>query len=90
MITDNLRSQFATSDGEIMTELKPCPFCGKTDSLEVSDCGSLEECGMFEECGEFAYKTVVCNVNKKGCGATSGYASTKEEAIEKWNTRTEI
>lgn len=69
-----------------MTELKPCPFCGKSDTLEFTTCAELEECENFEAChGDFL--AVVCNVRKGGCGAVSGYASSIKKAAEKWNRR---
>lgn len=72
-------------------ELKPCPFCGKTESLIV---GTDEEFGEVG-CGEYyqvccsAYQDFSTNRNDGGCGASSGYAFTREEAIEKWNRRAE-
>lgn len=72
-------------------ELKPCPHCGKTESLIV---GTDEE---FGEVGFGEYYQVCCSAymdfssgrNDGGCGASSGYAATREEAIEKWNRRAE-
>lgn len=78
-------------------ELLPCPFCGNT-SLELTNIHDLEDCGNFDtdDCpcekyenpGACGYYTVVCNFNKGGCGAISGYYSTKERAIAAWNRRT--
>lgn len=77
-------------------KLKPCPFCGKSVA-EVSDAHDLEQCGNFdnddclceqyEDPGLCIYKTVVCNFNKGRCGASSGFYTTKERAIEAWNRR---
>ena len=58
-----------------MKELKKCPFCGKTDTLEV---GSDRRTG---------YWNVVCNYNLGGCGASSGYRKEEKDAIEAWNRR---
>ncbi len=78
-----------------MAELKPCPFCGKKVAV-MTNAHDLEECSNFENdnchCSEFEsnpceYNTVVCDVNKGGCGASSGYYPTIEEAIEAWNRR---
>lgn len=52
-------------------ELKPCPFCGGKN---------IEFCTL-------GFYSMVCNVNKGGCGASSGYFSTVEKAIEAWNRR---
>ena len=78
-----------------MSELKSCPFCGK-NVAEVTNAKELETCKKFESedccyeendrCGLY---TVVCNYLKGGCGATSGYFSQEEMAIERWNTRGE-
>ena len=67
-------------------ELKPCPFCGG-QSIGLDSCKGLEECQNFEECGS-QYHAIVCNWNSGGCGASSGYYPTVEEAIEAWNRRT--
>lgn len=77
-------------------KLMPCPFCG-ADAAKISTAMQLEECAMFAEkdcpartaadtddCG---YKTVVCDVNKGGCGAASGFMPTEEEAVRAWNRR---
>lgn len=68
-------------------ELKPCPFCGEAESLEISDCVSLEACVHFEECKSDLTRCVVCNIHKGGCGASGGFAYSEAEAIKKWNTR---
>ena len=79
--------------GEI--KLKPCPHCGNSN-LEFTDMHDLEECGNFDTdncpCNGYepsgcAYKSVVCSVQKGGCGASSGYYLTEEEAAEAWNNR---
>jgi len=56
-------------------ELKPCPFCGKTDALEL----------------DYIYEgitQIICNSLKDGCGASSGGYESEEETREVWNTRT--
>ncbi|MGN0444222.1 MAG: hypothetical protein ACI4F5_06380 [Acutalibacteraceae bacterium] len=62
----------------------------------MTDAHDLEECSNFDydncPCNEYEPSpceliTVVCNVNKGGCGASSGYYPTKKEAIEAWNRR---
>lgn len=78
-------------------ELKPCPFCGAS-MLEITNAHDLEECANFADescpCENYedvgcSYFTVVCNVNKGGCGASSGYYETEEKAIAAWNRRIE-
>ena len=68
-------------------ELKRCPHCGKTDTLEFTDCIEAEGCQNYECFHMEPYVCVVCNVNKGGCGASGGYAPSEEEAVEKWNRR---
>lgn len=68
-------------------KLLPCQFCGKTDTLTITNCVEVEECKNFEECKFGGYKTICCDVNKGGCGAASGYAIDETRMIEKWNMR---
>ena len=52
-------------------KLLPCPFCGRTDSLEV-----LHELGFDKS------TRVECE-----CGGRGAYRRTAEQAITTWNTR---
>lgn len=55
-------------------ELKPCPFCGKTESLYV-----------YKEM-PFAWSSYVgCTLVDHGCGACGPIGESREEAIELWN-----
>ena len=54
------------------TELRPCPFCGKTPAY-----GKL----LFGT-GKFVY-TVHC----ENCNFNIGWFEEKEKALKKWNTR---
>ena len=82
--------------------LKPCPYCGKDAATVVSakemewckhfgdgddEYGKFDHCPMMEEYDECPYTTVVCDVEKKGCGASTGYAWDRIQAINKWNRR---
>lgn len=77
-----------------MNELKPCPFCGKTvagfaSAKEEEDCKFFED---SERCEAFVYNgcpciKIVCNMQKGGCGASTGYCWSQADAIEKWNKR---
>lgn len=67
-------------------ELKPCPFCGG-QNIDIDSCKGLEGCENFEECSSSQYHAIVCNWNKGGCGASSGYYPILEEAIKAWNRR---
>jgi hypothetical protein len=64
---------------------KPCPFCGKSEHLELIHADELRD----DECESYngdSY-TVVCNCLTGGCGANSGFSIEKGEAVTKWNTR---
>lgn len=79
-----------------MEELKKCPFCG-AKVAEISNAHDLEECGnfehedcpcnLYEDAGDCDYYTVVCSMDKGGCGSSSGYFATKELAFKAWNRR---
>jgi Lar family restriction alleviation protein len=61
-------------------ELKPCPFCGRTDTLDPND--------NFG--GDRPY-AVVCGLEdsqeREACNYVGPEGATKAEAIAKWNTR---
>lgn len=63
-----------------------CPFCG-FGCAEIATCKELGNCQNFEECEHNGFYSVVCNINKGGCGASGGYANNIEKAWEKWNRR---
>ncbi len=63
-------------------ELRPCPFCGNKNVSVVTD--NLEYSLGFVDFADFQ---VICSTTSKGCGATSGKYSDKDEAIEAWNRR---
>jgi len=82
------------------TQLKPCPFCGFNFSKDLVDI--LYPSGIYwrensEIGGEYiGFKDmlptdhtcwkIVCNGTMGGCGAEI-HGDSKEEVIEKWNTR---
>ena len=65
----------------------PCPTCGKSDCIEITDCYTAHGGGC--ECQDYKkdYFKCVCNYLNGGCGTSIGVSKTKEEALEKWNTR---
>lgn len=71
-------------------ELLKCPFCGNTESLRVGTDEELESgnSGWYQVCCS-AYENYSIGRVDGGCGSASGYAETREEAIEKWNRRAE-
>lgn len=76
-------------------KLIPCPFCGWGKTVEFTDALEMESCkkALDKDCccdyepNGCQMVAVVCNVNKGGCGASSGYAGSYEEAAKKWNSR---
>ena len=64
-----------------MSELKPCPFCGKENIAIVP----TKDLGIDGEFGYFA----CCNAQRDGCGACSGWSASEDEAIDAWNRRAE-
>ena len=60
-------------------EIKPCPFCGKSDCVEFN----------WEDDEAYPQVQVICDATKDGCGSSSGFRDNKEEALELWNTRVE-
>lgn len=63
-------------------KLAPCPFCGNTKLFVGTEMEILTD--ENEIGGGY---TVCCDYTQGGCGATSGYRETKEEAISVWNKR---
>lgn len=55
--------------------LKKCPICK-----------SLKAVKMWEHDAQFAGN---CDIHQGGCGCTGGWADTKQEAKQSWNTRGE-
>ena len=79
-------------------ELKPCPFCGEkvakitvvTNAHNLEGCSNCsDEIFHFYEFSSYhcLSNLVICDINKGGCGASSGYYRTTEKAIEAWNRR---
>ena len=58
------------------TELRPCPFCGKTPAYGKWRI-AMTECHIY---------TVHCEM----CNFNIGWFDDKEEALKKWNTRVEV
>lgn len=66
-----------------MTELKPCPFCGRDNCMEVWD--SPVELDM----STIHLWRVSCSAAPgiEGCGGSGGVMATRELAIKAWNRR---
>lgn len=76
--------------GPLDIPVMPCPFCGKVETLEVITGAEFmdEDQEFYQHSESFA---VVCNAatpnGRGGCGAMGGFGGTRQEAIERWNTR---
>ena len=88
---------------DLMDELRECPFCGKkvaefSTAWECELCANFEDdnvCPNYQDWeaeyvsdnGECSIHIVVCAANKGGCGASTGWRSSKKAAMEAWNGR---
>ena len=60
-------------------ELKFCPFCGEEEAPTV-----------IVRAGQNGWRdrnAVLCDYEKGGCGAESGWYHSREEAVDAWNRR---
>ena len=65
-------------------QLKPCPFCG-SHAAEVREFSTLDY--VDHEDGPDWGFVVLCNANKVGCGASTGWRETEIYAAHSWNER---
>ena len=59
--------------------IKPCPFCGETESVR-----------LMNRVGKDGWRDrfyVLCEYDNGGCGAQSGWYHSVIEAVESWNQR---
>ena len=66
--------------------LTPCPFCGKGIARFVT-CQEVRACGGWRACEEGRYLSIACSFQDGGCGASSGFFPTAQEAADAWNRR---
>jgi hypothetical protein len=69
---------------QIVTELNPCPFCGSTTAPTVMN---QNEAQWLYNDAENLSMVVCCAAKKFGCGASTGFCDTAEQAVEAWNRR---
>ena len=65
-----------------MEKIKPCPFCGNVNSPR-----------LMTRHGKDGWRNqyyILCDYDDGGCGASSGWCHSQEEAIACWNCREEI
>lgn len=66
-----------------MPKFKPCPFCGKEESVEFISESDMAKMNNGVRGGDGWY--VICNATNFGCGSASGYGGTQLEALGIWN-----
>lgn len=71
------------------TQLNRCPFCGNKAAVEfeTDEDNFYSTFGDDKEYDGTGGWFVICNVNKKGCGSSSGWHQERNTAALKWNTR---
>lgn len=72
-------------------DLKPCPFCGSRDALQIYDGkDTLQTASLLK--GPLTGNTfsILCNILLAGCGAEAGVRVTPDRAISAWNDRATI
>ena len=67
--------------------LLSCPFCGKKNTARSQNMSEYEKETFGEESGNYQQWHVVCDANNLGCGASTGFFDSEEDAIKSWNTR---
>lgn len=88
-----VQSQYVVEDGRFTLDdshqLKPCPFCGNSESLTIIDAKEIKTCPY--PFGYLACCSAKSNISEevRGCGAHTGWCNSEKEAVEKWNRRVE-
>lgn len=67
-----------------MNELRPCPFCGKRASLNLSKDGGKQ---YFDEDGYVQYTDFIYLVSCEFCFTKTGNYARTADAIAAWNRR---
>lgn len=66
--------------------LDPCLFCEKGIAMFVK-CQEMKFCADYRKCEDGHYTSVVCSFQRGGCGASTGFFPTPQEAADAWNRR---
>lgn len=67
-------------------KLKPCPFCGNRKAPTIMDQNQALWADPDYD-GDLSI-VVCCATRKFGCGASTGFCDTSEQAVQAWNRRT--
>jgi hypothetical protein len=62
-----------------------CPFCGGDDTIKIIRAEDL--CSCEEPHNADGGFFVICGKSRGGCGCSSGYGETEEDAVGIWNSR---
>lgn len=70
--------------------MKHCPMCGRTQYLGYATVEDMLAPYGTGDVSSYVLKQVcvICSATKGGCGTSSGYALSKDDALELWNRRT--
>ena len=66
-------------------KLKPCPFCGNRKAPTIMDQNQALWADPDYD-GDLSI-VVCCATRKFGCGASTGFCDTSEQAVQAWNRR---
>ncbi len=72
------------NENDLIVLIKRCPFCGSLDAPTISKYDKATGCK--EEKGDSGF-VVICDHNKNGCGASSGWGRYVESVVRKWERR---
>ena len=69
------------------TKLKPCPFCGKKDSVEIEEGYVHDDFNGYRETGDYFVRCRYCDLMFGYDDELGGNFKTMEEALDAWNKR---
>ena len=72
---------------DIIANLKPCPFCGKKDSVGIEDGYVYDDFDGYRETGDYFVRCRYCDLMFGYDDKLGGNFSTMEDAANAWNRR---